>query len=182
MRITWSSFFLYLKRNGRDEWFLPFLYNSQPCESFFRQLRSFTTTYSTVANCSVKEILGRIKKIQLLSDISTNKNFVFPRMKNSIQFPENIVFELPTKEDILAEILKCQDHAAEYARNIGLIERSNSTSSFACGITPIISAKAQSIEIRVSFRLSNLTRFCSEFIKRFAIDDILESLKNIILS
>lgn len=50
--------------------FAPQYFDSQPCEGFYRMIRSFTSTYSTVANCTVKQILGRIHKIQLQGDIS----------------------------------------------------------------------------------------------------------------
>lgn len=60
-----------LKKNNMQHLFLPNLMESQACESIFRQIRSFTTTYSTVANCSVKEILQRISKIQLQCDTAS---------------------------------------------------------------------------------------------------------------
>lgn len=56
---------IHLKNDGLDEWFLPFLYDSQACESFFRQVRSLTTVHCRVANCSVKEIIARMNRIQL---------------------------------------------------------------------------------------------------------------------
>lgn len=52
-----------LKENNMDNFFFPSSLDSQPCEGIFRQVRSFTTTYSTVANCSVKDTLERIIKI-----------------------------------------------------------------------------------------------------------------------
>lgn len=67
------------------QYFRPNLFESQPCKQMFRQVRSFTTTYSTVANCSVKEILERISKIDLQNNIVLNfgSNFVYPRMYKS---------------------------------------------------------------------------------------------------
>lgn len=72
---------LYLNKAHMPHLFLPHLFGSQQCEAIFRQIRSFTSTYSTVANCSVKEILSRISKILLQSEISFNYNsFKFPRL------------------------------------------------------------------------------------------------------
>lgn len=60
---------LHLRSINRPDLFLPFLFGSQQCESIFRKLRSFTTTFSTVANCSVKEMCGRMSKIELQNEI-----------------------------------------------------------------------------------------------------------------
>lgn len=64
---------LHLRQSDRPELFLPHLFESQPCESMFRQLRSFTSTYSTVTNCTVKEAMLRLSKIQLQNDIMRMK-------------------------------------------------------------------------------------------------------------
>lgn len=71
----------YLRENKQTHLFMPELFSSQPCEAFFRKIRSYTSTYSTVANCTVKEIMDRINKLQLQSDIPTynSENFIFPR-------------------------------------------------------------------------------------------------------
>lgn len=123
---------LYLKDNNMEYALRPHLMSSQPCEAFFRKVRSFTYTYSTVANCSVKEILSRIEKIQFQSDISLNKNFVFPRMTKTNT--ENL-FELPTKEQIIKEIEKCKQNVIQSAIKIGLISESKARNySFDCKI------------------------------------------------
>lgn len=72
---------LYLKNINQPDLFLPHLYSSQTCESIFRLLRSFTPTYSTVTNCTVKEALCQINKIQLQNEIMhlTSPNFKYPR-------------------------------------------------------------------------------------------------------
>lgn len=49
--------------------FKPELLDSQPCENIFRQVRSLSSVYSTVINCSTKDILERIRKIQIQNDI-----------------------------------------------------------------------------------------------------------------
>lgn len=64
---------LYLKKNNLTQLFFPHMLCSQPCESFFRLVRSLTTVFSTVVNFSLKEILNRISRIQLLSEISNDK-------------------------------------------------------------------------------------------------------------
>lgn len=54
----------HLKKINRTELFLPHLFESLVGEGIFRQFRSFTTTYSTVTNCTVKDAESRISKIQ----------------------------------------------------------------------------------------------------------------------
>lgn len=63
---------LYLRKENLSNLFHTLLFGSQQCESLFRQLRSMTTTYSTVINCSVKEILERISKIHFQNEITQN--------------------------------------------------------------------------------------------------------------
>lgn len=129
---------LHLKEINRPEWFLPHLFESQPCESMFRQFRSFTSTYSTVTNCTVKEAILRISKIQLQNDImhGTSSHFTYPRLnkqqKSNNSFPyENI--DLPSKVEIVAEIQNCQRDAIAKAKDMGLIQ-SKKNIKFSCQV------------------------------------------------
>lgn len=110
----------YLKDQNLPSWFLPYLYSSQPCESIFRQLRSFTSTYSTVACCSVNEILFRISKIQLQNEIvhSNAQNFVYPKITHKKK--HDFVEELPTKYEIFNTIALCKTRAINTAKRFGL--------------------------------------------------------------
>lgn len=68
--------------------FLIWQFGSQQCESFFRNLRSTSTTFSTVVNCSLLETIHRIQRIQLQADISVmdfqseSENLLFPLTKH----------------------------------------------------------------------------------------------------
>lgn len=110
-----------LKNANKNHLFQPHQYGSQQCESMFRQIRSFTSTYSTVANCSVKEILERISKIQLQNDIisKNGSNFKFPRIGKS-NIAEDCV-ELPSVKDIQNEIKKSKKDAIIDAMRVGLL-------------------------------------------------------------
>lgn len=119
--------------------FLPHLFGSQQCEALFRQIRSFSSTYSTVANCSVKEILGRISKIQLQSDTTNNISscFNFPRLKSSFADRYNIKIEMPTNKEISDEIAKCQKAAIKKSIQIGLSKQTkNASKVFQCAVNP----------------------------------------------
>lgn len=113
---------LHLREIDKPEFFCPFRYESQACESTFRQLRSFTTTYSTVVNCSLKESTSRVSKIHLQNQIvQSSTHFVYPRAKKSFTQPVN--FQLPTKEKIYNEIQFCKKLAEKTAVNLGLIAK-----------------------------------------------------------
>lgn len=114
---------LYLKRHNLGHLFKPKYMDSQPCEQLFRQARSFTSTYSTVTNCSVKEMLNRVNKIQLQSDIALNSNFEFPRT-NKNKISENEHVELPTVDEICEIIEDCQLRALNFAKKHDLLDKS----------------------------------------------------------
>lgn len=129
---------LYLKKINKPELFMPFLYESQACENIFRQLRSLTTVYSTVINCTLKETIGRISSIQFQNQVVqlTSNNFVFPRAQNS-HSSQNAV-SLPTADEINKEILFCKQLAMTTATNFSLINKNNSKcKQYVCKIGPL---------------------------------------------
>lgn len=138
------SILLYLKRENQTHSFMPWIYNSQPCENFFRCVRSLTTVFSRVANCSVKEILERMNKMQLLGDISNDAttNFVFPRKLNSSeQTFGSTEPTLPCKDDIFESIEASKKKAIKDAINIGLLNRNDEAIEIKCSVLPISSTK-----------------------------------------
>lgn len=136
---------LFLRKNNCPQYFMPFLYSSQPCEAFFGKLRSFTSMFSTKTNCSVKEILGRVDKIQLLSDITMNKNFVFPGVKSTHSFPDQQTFKLPTEDEIRSQITECKINAANDAIKFGLLNNNYTDDCFTCEL-PSIELKTKNVK------------------------------------
>lgn len=127
---------LFLKKKKLTHLFAASLLCSQPCEQFYRQIRSFTSTYSTVANCSVKEMLSRISRIQLQNDISNDKNsgFIYPKASrtnklNDIRFTEN---DFPDEHEIMEIIQMCQENAVICAIKIGLLPRNQRDKKNSC--------------------------------------------------
>lgn len=134
---------VYLKQNNMSQLFMPYLFSSQPCESFFRKIRSFTSTYSTVANCSIKEIIGRINKIQLQGDISYRSDYQYPRSDNLSHAVEN-EYILPTLKDIMKRIERSKKDAYMFARQIGLtVEDNIEDVDFSCKIPPFQPKKSR---------------------------------------
>lgn len=75
--------------NLKPNMFLPWYFSSQACEQLFRTTRSMTSTYSTVVNFSLKDILHRLSRIEVLNCIQNDlqnqtaetENFNFPRLE-----------------------------------------------------------------------------------------------------
>lgn len=127
-----------LKKQNMSHLFLPQYMQSQACESIFRQLRSLTTTGSTVANCSVKEILQRISKVQFQCDTASRigSKFVFPQFSRNENVNNVPDYDLPVVSDIVDEIEKAKTHALIDATTIGLVSKQKVISfDFTCKLT-----------------------------------------------
>lgn len=129
---------LYLKERNLDDLFLPHLFNSQPCESFFRKIRSMTSTYCTITNCSIKEMLGRINRISMLDDSALHTEIAFPRISKTQKHSGRCEYKLPSINEIFDEIEKCKSDAIEFAIQIGLIKRTDTKNiSLKCPINSL---------------------------------------------
>lgn len=106
---------LYLRNHDLAHLFLPTLLGSQQCESIFRQLRSLSSTYSTVTNATGLEILHRLKRIDLQTEISYTAlpQFNFPRIGNKLKAVANNKkhFDLPSDSEICRIIENSKEQA-----------------------------------------------------------------------
>lgn len=57
------------KYRSTPELLNPWQFSSQPCEKYFRQMRSMTSTFSTIVNFDMLDILHRNQRIQIINDI-----------------------------------------------------------------------------------------------------------------
>lgn len=121
------SCMLHLRDTNQPELFSPYLFNSQTCEATFRLLRSMTSAFSTITNCTVKESTSRISKIQFQNEIMhrTSTHFIYPRFKNNSHIKPKIIHELPSPQEILNEIIFCRKSAIATATKLGLISKGN---------------------------------------------------------
>lgn len=64
-----------------QEMFIPSLFSSQTCEKIFRATRSMTSTFSTVVNYSIKDIMQRLDRIKAVNNILNDLKdvVIFPR-------------------------------------------------------------------------------------------------------
>lgn len=76
------------------------LFNSQTCESFFRDARSFSNTFSTMNNFTVKGFLRRSEKISLLNQ------FKYDQLEKKLSFP---IHHKHKQRDLLASSYELDD-------------------------------------------------------------------------
>lgn len=164
---------LYLKENNLPSLFQPIHYSSQPCESTFRQLRSFASTFSTVANCSVKETVSRVGKIQLQSDIVQNHaaHFYFPQSKNHND--DKLLFhELPTKNEIISVIVKSKKDAIATVKK--LVFKIADNASLPCDLAPVDPAPNNTKKTKKGRKSKKreVRKIMNEYKKKLAVSDL----------
>lgn len=109
-----------------DEVFLITLFNSQPCEELFRQLRSMGTINFTKVNFTLFEVLHLISRVELLNDC------IFIKLKGmGVSFPRNKISDadlnqckLPSDEDIKISIQNAERDALLDAARFGMVVNS----------------------------------------------------------
>lgn len=135
---------LYLKEKKLTHLFIPYLFCSQPCEAFYRQIRSFTSTYSTVVNCSTKELIDRMSRIQLQNEISNDENlgFYFPESLKSCKITPSTDKEcnFHSKSDIIKINSECKTKDLEKFQLFGR-NKAAKNSSCVCQVPPYVSKK-----------------------------------------
>ncbi|KAE8741648.1 hypothetical protein FOCC_FOCC012851 [Frankliniella occidentalis] len=103
--------------------FIPWLFPSQPCESFFKRARSMSTTFSTVVNCSMLDFIHRVSRIDFQGEIESrlsDEGYIFPqyyRNKTAGARTEHnlISMELPSDQDIFRILQEALDEANSIA-------------------------------------------------------------------
>lgn len=112
-----------LRDSGKSNMFIPHLFDSQPCESTFRQLRSLGTINWTRINFSLMECLQMIERTELENDI------VFSKLSKTVKFPRNKMdqekhvqghFCLPTNIQIKESMERALHDATQKAKESGL--------------------------------------------------------------
>lgn len=130
------SMIINLKERKLTHLLIPYLFCSQPCEAFFRLIRSFTSTYSTVVNCSTKEFTDRVSRIQLQNEIGNDKDlgFYFPESLKSCKTTPSTYndCEFPSKSEIIKIISECQTKALKDTEKFQLIGRNQDGRMLTC--------------------------------------------------
>jgi hypothetical protein len=104
---------------GMPHLFLLALQSSQTCEGYFRRTRSMTSTFSTVINFTVYDLLHRAKRSQAISEIMNElgETYVFPRDEVT---PRHMVPDsLPDNAYIKNLVFQSLEEAIEDLESIG---------------------------------------------------------------
>lgn len=129
---------LYLREIDEPEFLKLNRLDSQQCEKFYSQLRSFTSTFSTKANCTVKEIMSPINKIQLQNYISGGgvSEFIFPKELSSNSHKKISMkisqVDIPSKDAIAETIEHSKLKAIDDAIEIGLLSEEERNIKLGC--------------------------------------------------
>lgn len=110
---------MWFRELNLDSNFLVFLFSSQSCESFFRILRSMTSTFSTIVNFNLQEVLWRVKRSQALNEI-INKlkgEYHFARINKDKQ--HLFISKLPTNEEIVSTVNQALVEAVDDCISLG---------------------------------------------------------------
>lgn len=120
----------HLRDNDEENLFLPWLWDSQTCEAFFRAARSMISTYSTVVNFSILELVWKTRRIdfQGAEKQKLNKTYTFPNSrrvsaidKNCSMVDSNTCVKLPTNRKILQAITAAHKKAFIKCEALGLV-------------------------------------------------------------
>lgn len=135
-----------LRDFNREELFLPHFFSSQTCESFFRQIRSMSSTYSTVVNCSMLEILHTLRRIQLQIDIIAQESnkIIFPRFENKKDFVrvnEHQTLSLPVNSEIFKVVTSALSAANKDVKQLGITDKAI-LQDISCSIIKIVQPDA----------------------------------------
>lgn len=116
-----------LRDQKKPHLFLDWLMSSQPCEGFFRDGRSCTSSGSTIVNMTIKEFLQRTRKLGRLAEVgqTLSEELIMPRhhkkMQLAIRRTENLRQEgLSSDAELIDAISRAQRDALEMTSSHGM--------------------------------------------------------------
>lgn len=94
------SILTYCREKNCPDLFFPALMTSQPCEKFFRRTRSMTSTFSTIINYTMFDLLHKAKRSLAISTIMNEIDdyAFFPRKEKKTE--QNISTVLPDEVEV----------------------------------------------------------------------------------
>uniref|UniRef100_A0A336KZP4 CSON001478 protein n=1 Tax=Culicoides sonorensis TaxID=179676 RepID=A0A336KZP4_CULSO len=127
-----------LRDEGKQQYFLPWLYQSQTCEGLFRILRSMSTTMSTVVNFSVRDVLFRLKKLEIKHYLEKSLPHIglkFPSAEDNGNNTITCDF-LPSDEDLHKIVLEARTNAMNEMKS--LIGETVFLNDTKCNLKPVL--------------------------------------------
>lgn len=112
----------HFRNEGLKKYFIPTIFNSQPCEETFRKMRSMGTINFTKINFTLLELFHLIGRVELLNDIMYFKlagvDIHFPR--DPLKKTKENKFDLPSDSDIEKTIAEALVAAVGDAKKFGM--------------------------------------------------------------
>lgn len=103
------------------------LFSSQTCEALFRLARSLTSAECTVINFAMKELLQKIRRLDMLLKVQTElgDKLVFPREKRkrllgTLSEEKLMNTHIPSNDEIKFTVLQAKSDAITSLRNLGV--------------------------------------------------------------
>lgn len=129
---------IYCRQNNCPEIFIPQFFNSQWNESFFRKLRSMSSTFSTVVNFSVLQSLYRVKRVDFLLESE-----ILLSLDSSVKSRDYYVpKEMPTDLEVMDMIEAAKFDAMTDLNAVGIQCNSSAT----CTIQPAACRRTTNFE------------------------------------
>lgn len=94
-----------------------------------------------MTNCTVKEMIDRVHKIELLNEFSSDPTSSFIFHKHDSSHSTSTSFELPTESEIYDSINICKLKAIEDAIEMGLIVEEDRDMDLECKVSKISAKK-----------------------------------------
>lgn len=105
-----------------DKFFLPSIFNSQPCEETFRKMRSMGTVNYTKINFTLLELIHLVKRVEIMNEIMYFKladtDICFPR--DPVKKQNENKFKLPNDTEIEKILQQASSAALSDARKFGI--------------------------------------------------------------
>lgn len=138
-----------LTKKFRDEglksFFIPTIFNSQPCEETFRRMRSMGTINFTKINFTLLELLHLIGRVELASEIMhfklADSEVLFPR--NPIRKAKLNEFDLPSDSEIDQVVSKALTMAIDDTKKFGIDVSQEDIKNCLLDFNPSVSDKDQ---------------------------------------
>lgn len=158
-----------------DAAFTSWLFSSQVCEKLFRATRSMTSTFSTVVNFSIKDIINRINRISAINFIlhDLNEEIIFPREAKKQHFNEDTAKVKGTNvEEMKKSVETALKDALKTTTDLGMVVEKDSwlTMELVSDSVPELS--------KVKDKEGIESNECSDHIEEISIDEGLADTQN----
>lgn len=165
---------LRLSLDSRQQLFQPWLYSSQPCESYFRAARSFTPVGCTQLSFTMLDFYSRCKKVDChlrLNSLGHEEGIVYPRHEKNLEKfggseKDYKCSTLPSAKEIEEIILRAKRDVKRKMAELGVIVDGNDCFKFdsrlATSLNDLLSKPRSDVDDDILFDECEETPLCGE--------------------